>query len=247
MFEWDDIIILGDSFATFQNKSESWTYQLLNKLTDTTNIDSSNQQIKKPRGAGYSGCSWWSVRQKFIAELKIKVPKVLIICHTEPNRLPSDHNLPLNFVSVQNIKKHILYDRDLLKYDYEGAAKAAVMYYKHLASEEFNNWAQLRWFSELDAITKYHNIPYVIHMNCFYFPVLSEFEFENGMTVEEILWDSCSERRMWDKNPGVSFNNDTSLINHFTPAENKLLANCLYDAINTYSVGKRKIGFELCE
>jgi len=239
--EWDEILIVGDSFAANQHNPKSWTNQLLNKLTDNTNLNPNGTMIKAPRGKGYPGCSWWSVRKKLLAELKIKIPKILIVCHTECNRIPSDVDLPLNTGSVQDLKQHILYESTLLRYDYVSVAKAGIYFYKHLISEDFNRWAQCRWFSELDAITKFHNIPYVIHMNCFPSD-LAEYEFENGLLVEEILWISCSGYKLWKENPQNIF--DSTLLNHFTLDENKLLANCLYDAINSYSIGKRKIGFE---
>ena len=241
-FEWDEILIVGDSFADNQDNPNSWSNQLLNKLTKNTNLNPNGIMIKAPRGKGYPGCSWWSVRKKILAELKIKIPKILIICHTECNRIPSDHDLPLNAGSVQDLKQHILDESKLLQYDYASVAKAGIDFYKHLMSEDFNRWVQCRWFSELVAITKFHNIPYVIHMNCFP-PDPAEYEFENGLLVEEILWIASSGYKLW-KEDGQTFKLNTELLNHFTPDENKLLANCLYDAINSYSIGKRKIGFE---
>ena len=241
-FKWDEILIVGDSFAGNQHNPKSWTNQLLNKLTKNTNLNPDGTMIKAPRGEGYPGCSWWSVRKKLLAELKIKIPKILIICHTEQNRIPSDINLPLNSGSVQDLKKHVWFDSKLSKCDYDSVGKAGILFYKHLISEDFNMWAQWRWFSELDAVTKFYNIPYVIHMNCFPSD-LAEYKFENGLIVEEILWINSTGYKLWKEDSHTFSKININLINHFNLAENKLLANCLYDAINSYSMGKRKIGF----
>ncbi len=227
--EHSDIVVLGDSFAKFREQPNTWVRYFTETLTGSN---------KPARGAGFVGCAWWSVRNELMKQLEIKVPKVLVICHTEPMRLPSEQNFPLNYITAENPDKHMLPEHVDLKLVWRQAAAAASEYYKHLYIESFHVWAQRAWFKELDEIIEGHNIPYVIHMHCFkqWPPYKETYTFKNGMTVEEILYDHSSDRRMEsDKTVG-------RYLNHFTDEENINLGKRLVDAVISYSVGKRRIG-----
>ena len=92
MLTWNDIVIIGDSFCYHRTEAESWPKKLALQLTnDSTTVS---------RGLGYPGGSWWAARKRLLNELSISVPKILIMCHTEPNRLPNYYDFSLNGASI---------------------------------------------------------------------------------------------------------------------------------------------------
>lgn len=231
MFSPNDILILGDSYASERIDPRSWTSILTSLLTEG--------KYTTPRGVGHEGGAWWSARKVLLQELEKKIPKVLIFCHTEPMRLPSEQDLPLNAASACNIELHIsrhkLAQHDC---DYKTIAHAATLYYKHLFIEDYHVWAQKSWFKELDEIIHENQIPYVIHMHCF--PPWTDQElyvFTHGITVEEILWDYCIDKYPLEMDR-------LNIINHFSVEQNETLAHRLYGAINNYSDGCRKLNLE---
>lgn len=222
MFSHDEILIVGDSFAYERLDPRSWI-RILTKLL--TGYD------ETPRGKGFPGCSWWSVRKCLLSELSARVPRLLIVCHTEEMRIPSDEDFPLNFISVEDLSPHLICEPQLLNMDYQEVAAAGRQYYKYLYSDQFHLWAQSQWFKELDDLVKKLEIPYVIHIHCFPRKTCQEGHavFKNGMIVEEILCDYAVEY-----SPDV--------LNHFTVDQNKHLAHQIYHAVNNYSIGFRKLG-----
>ena len=72
MFEWDDILILGDSFVGSRTEQLDWPQLVACQLTNS--VYEINRQ---PRGQGFNGCSWWSVRTRLYEELKYKKPKMI--------------------------------------------------------------------------------------------------------------------------------------------------------------------------
>lgn len=217
MFNWDDVLIIGDSFVASRTQENDWP-KLLTKLI--------TGKIVVPRGFGFSGCSWWSARRLLLDELKKKKPKVLVLAHTEPSRLPNDKDLPLNAMTVETRES---FNNSTL--EYEDMRKAAQGYYKHLMSRDFHIWTQQQWFIELDRIIEEHDIPYVIHLHCFMPYTPEVHEFKNGITFDTPLWELSDDIKQWS----------TSNRNHFSIEKNKLIANNLYQAFLTYSNGKRSL------
>lgn len=206
-FEPQDILILGDSFARERDLNTDWPKVVSKLLTGKDFI---------PRGAGYSGASWWSVRKKLLKELTIAVPKVLIICHTECARIPSDYDFGINtfsalrggsLVAPQEYKKEFI----------EELRNAAKQYYMHLHSNEFSLWAKRAWFRELDEIIEQHKISHVIHLHCFSDLDDNLYEFKYGITSNEALVDICDIYKPHR--------------NHFTLEENIIFGTSLYEII----------------
>lgn len=231
-FSPSDILVLGDSFAAFREQPGTWIRCVTEALTGTT---------IPARGVGHVGCAWWSARRELIKELNIKVPQVLIMCHTEPMRLPSEQNFPLNHITASEPDAHLPHDMQDLKYVYREVAAAALEYYKHLYIQDYHLWAQEQWFKELDELTVKYNIPYVIHMHCFpgWPPTGETYTFENGLTVDEVLWEYSSDNRM---DPNTNTTKASEYLNHFTTEENIELGTLVINALNTYTVGRRSIG-----
>ena len=197
-----------------------WPKHLTCKLTGlSTDIGIS------PLGKGFNGCSWWSARSCLLEELSKRKPKVLIIAHTEPSRLPNDKNLPLNAMTVQERETFTTNP------EHEDLRLAAKNYYKYLMSTEFHIWSQQQWFHELDRIVEKENIPYVVHLHCFmpYTPDL--YVFKHGITFDTPLWEISDDIKKWNN----------SNRNHFTVENNIKLSNIIYNGIQNYSNGIRKL------
>lgn len=226
-----DILLIGDSYCYQRFKSEDWPVQLVELLTGNEDI---------PRGEGFAGCSWWSVRQKLLKELKVHVPKLLILIHTEPFRIPSNYDFPLNSKSVENMALHIKNHKHLAQYD-EELSRAAQYYYKHLFSNDFHIWSVNSWYREVDELCK--DIPFVIHMSSFEPFDGVDFTFKHGMYIEEDLFGPSKSNVHFKSLPFEQWlEKERQLRNHLNYQENTALAHKLYNAINTYSLGKRNLG-----
>lgn len=233
MYNWQDILIIGDSFCQHRDTVNSWPYKLLSLLTV-------NNTQSPPRGKGFSGGSWWSTRKKLLTELELQVPKVLILCHTEYNRLPNDYDFGLNAISAEhdseNFSRSNLYgvgkDNQYAHLYSTAVARAAVLYYKYLNSLEFNYWSRNNWFDEVETLCDKFKIEKVIHLHSFYDfvdnkgPIYPRV-FKNAATAQEILWEICDDKEKFSK----------ANYNHFNQEKNIKIANKLYEQINNYQTG----------
>lgn len=236
MYDINDVLILGDSFCNKRKNDNHWPWIISNSLTgkaDTT------------RGQGFSGASWWSVRKALLKELNESVPKILIICHTEYNRIPNDLDFGLNVASAdydcKNFgKTQYLYASDPSNSNnnlyIKNIPEAALMYYKYLISEDFNLWARNKWFEELDSICVSYKIEKILHIHCFqnYIPNhlqtmydKNPYVFKAGSTLNESLYEISDEK------------NSTSepVYNHFTAENNKKIAESILSYITNYKTG----------
>ena len=234
MFEWNDILILGDSFVGHRDLETDWPQLLTCKLTG---LPFDEKRI--PRGHGFNGSSWWSVRNRLHEELKIKKPKVLILTHTEPQRIPSDDNYNLNPGSVENPDWHKqLNSNEQNEVDANaGLAPREVLlagqqYYKYLISIDYHLWTQEKWYEELDNLISTSDIEYVIHMHCFD-PWKNKklHEFKNSITFNKPIWQVSDDSKKW------SIHNR----NHFTLNNNKKMMEVMYTCIENYNHGFRDL------
>jgi hypothetical protein len=209
-----DILILGDSFAFDRSQPNDWPLVLTELLTGVKT---------QPRGAGFKGGSWWSVRCRLLAELEQASPKIAIFCHTDPYRLASDYNYGITLgildsddLFVPDEVKHTYYPE---KFD------AAKLFYKHLFSKEYMEWAADRWYKECDELMQQHNVDKVIHLWCFAY----RYKFRKGMTSRQNLFHLSS---IHDKD-SKQFSR-----NHFHERENLRLANTLLNLLSNYADGE---------
>ena len=215
-FEHKDILILGDSFAELRSLLTDWPFIVSHTLSNSTEI---------PRGHGFAGTSWWSVRKRLLTELEISVPRVLILCHTEPNRIPNDYDYGLTSRSVENGQ---FYNPDGTHIDpikNLAIAKAGKLYYEELWSSEYCKWAQKAWFKELDELIEVYRIPYVIHLRSFDHTI--KYIFKNGMTVKENLVDMSLVGNEYR--------------NHFTEEINKKVGNRLVELVLNHQQGLQEL------
>jgi hypothetical protein len=218
MYNHNDILIVGDSFAQDRTNPTDWPMALSKMLTGSDAV---------PNGIGKGGTAWWTARRSIIKALQENPPKVLIVCHTEANRLPSDKDVGINSGTVLREE----YDPKNTYWYSKEEYIAAQMYYIHLMSEEFHAWARTHWFYELDHISA--SIPIVIHLHCFYDYELKEhgllvdsYTFRHGITSSEILFKLQAQ-----ESPLPNGRDLPGFRNHFSPENNVKIAQALYKAI----------------
>jgi len=212
MYEWDDILIVGDSWCSERHGLDHWPNLLLKKLTEIS--------IGIPRGQGFPGCSWWSTRNKLFDELKIKPAKVIIIIHTESTRIPSDDNSPMTVnMAFRTIAVNEKWNTQKTKLK----AKAAAEYYSYLYSANFHMWAERKWFEELDNFLISHENAKIIHLYGHRTTIDNSYEFRMGVTVKPHLF------YYFERNTeNIKYPNHMDIIN------NHKLALCLKDMILNY-------------
>jgi len=219
MYNADDILIIGDSFCSYRDTKDSWPQIVLSSLTGLK-FDSSIE----PRGAGFPGGAWWSYRKVLLRELEIKTPKVLIVCHTEPFRIPNDYDYSLNYRSVETKILHVGTSNKSMP---NHVAKAAEMYYQELISTDFHLWATNKWFIELDELCAKHNIEKVLHLYCFG-GEYTDYTFKHGVTIGIPLFSYAED-------PGSYFwRFKRKKINHFSVQGNDLFGKKVTELINNY-------------
>ena len=222
-FEHKDILILGDSFCTMRHSSNDWPFIISQTLSGSH---------ERTLGRGYGGASWWSVRKKLLEELELNVPKILIVCHTNPTRIPNDYDVGLNWATVEtNVISLFGIRISLNEYKQKRIIKATRLYYEELCSGDYCTWAMIQWFNELDDLAEVYKIPYVIHLSCF--DNCPNYVFKNGITIKERLWTLAN----FDNNTY----DDTGYHNHFTEEMNKKVGNRLVELVLNYQPGLQEL------
>lgn len=215
-YEWDDIIIVGDSFCAERTLQNDW----LNIFAFA--ITGQKFQIGQlVRGEGYRGGSWWSARKKLLEELKHRPAKVLVCCHTEPYRIPNDKGLGLNTRSVCDTRN--VATPAGVKEPSEQFINAAQNYYEYIICEDFHLWAYRQWFQEIDEISLKNNIEKVIHLLCF--DGYQNHTFSKGVTMEQPLATMCNTTPLWTH---------PKTRNHFSTTQNIELGATLANIIKNY-------------
>jgi hypothetical protein len=225
MYNHNDILIVGDSFAASRSLSYDWPMALLTMLTGSK---------ETPNGVGIGGTSWWTARKYIVKALQNQPPKVLIICHTDALRLPSDRDLGLNSGSVLGQEYNTNWSNLFSREEFN----AATMYYTHLMSVDFHEWAREQWFNELNRLVS--AVPIVIHLHCFTNYELHNsgvpkepFIFKHGITSAEVLFHLQVQESALPNGrdmPGAR--------NHFSPESNVKIATALYKAIIGFDPAK---------
>jgi len=214
-YNWNDILIVGDSFCADRLTETHWPQPFTCKLTNTE-FDAT----RIPRGKGHAGASWWSTRRSLMKELSNSIPKVVIFCHTEKMRIPSDHDYALNYRAVE-IRELVPTEKRKMP---EDIALAAEGFYNHLISIEFQDWTMRQWFHELDWTMNKHQIEKVIHF--YSFPDWHNrplYKFKHGVTVMDPLY-----------NYHKITTNEQHFHNHLNDYENVQFASFVSNIIENY-------------
>lgn len=213
---YKDLVIVGDSFCGHRTHKDHWPKMVSDKLVGENPFD------PPPRGEGYPGASWWSTRNRLIKELRIEPPKVLIITHTEPHRLPNKDDWGVNFRSAElgQIHRSGSFDKPMpLKFK-----EACQLYYTQLWMAEYHEWAIQQWFKELDDLIK--DVEYVLHFYAFE-GEYNNYIFKKGVTFADPLINYQVKRKMFSLKEPVN-------ANHFDVETNRRFADCVLKYINEY-------------
>ena len=168
---FNKVVIIGDSFcADRTNKETDWPLILANKLT------------VQLYGEGFSGQSFWSCYKWLNGHRSFKSfnqHTLIIVCHTQHERIPSRLNLPSNpGVFTDNFKNDIEYNTEKFINNLLGKSNNEFMknrinvikdkiflqsqetarilkefYMSDLYAEDFYKWAQQAWITELNSMS----------------------------------------------------------------------------------------------
>jgi hypothetical protein len=228
MYKHEDILIVGDSFAQDRSQATDWPMALSKMLTGSE---------KTPLGVGIGGTSWWTARKYIVKALQNQPPKVLVICHTDALRLPSDKDLGLNSGTVLSQEYDPKFSNLYSKEEHD----AAVMYYMHLMSTEFHAWAREQWYNELDSLVT--SVPVVVHLHCFEQfesanngKKIPSFIFRHGITSAEELFPL--QRLEVGAKMGEWVGDLPGFRNHFSVENNVKIAQALYNAVINFDPAK---------
>lgn len=214
MYKWNDIVVVGDSFCAARSVPNHWPYRLANLVTGE------DPGPKRPvRGHGWGGASWWAVKKQLPFYLKAE-PKILVVCHTEPMRLPNDRNKPIGLATAEADNPDTVENTDFALYE------AAKQYYRNLFCEDFHLWAQEQWFKELDEIVdSTASLEQVYHLHCFR-GKWNKYPFRRGVRFLDNLFHYAE--------PGDKDYQGNENHNHFDSANNHRLAQQLAELIKNY-------------
>jgi len=224
----EKLCIIGDSFCAHRTNLETdWPCILSKKLYP--------DEIEIPLGKGFQGASWWSARKllyKFKDENVFDNVDTIILLHTEPYRIPSEHHYPLNSNSV------IRYSQKQFAKTQRRAVPPQVLlaanyFYKYLELEEFQMWAMDSWCKELDEFLVRFDSKKILHLFCF--SLYNDYRFKTGVTVKTPLYTIAKDNIKKEH----SLQEDDEIIrNHFTIKQNFFLANQLYALIDNYTTNR---------
>jgi hypothetical protein len=197
-----NIIVVGDSFC---RSTEAWPRQLAELL----NLNLIN--------FGLGGGAWWSVKsflQKIPLE-QINDCEVIVFAHTNAQRIPTTVE-EINQVDFSNLNLSNELDR------------AVGLYYKYIFDQDFLEWAQAKWFEEIN--NQWHNTK-VVHL--FSFPQPQK-DVLNGMKVSPSL-AAISLDEIESKENNLC---GDARSNHLSPENNKELSIQLSQLIGNYQIGE---------
>ena len=217
MIQYKDLLILGDSFCGHRTHQDHWPQIVMQSLTG---LPYNSDVI--PKGYGFPGASWWSVRKNLLQQLTVRTPTVAIFCHTEPHRLPHPKDWGVNTRSVELSEIHVLNKKsEPMPSAY---ARAAQSYYEQIWMPDYHHWAVEQWFKELDELTK--DVEKVLHFYCFDGPY-KNYTFKNGVTFADSLINHQVKKKMFATK-------QLPEANHFDENTNRRFAEVVVNYVNNY-------------
>jgi hypothetical protein len=181
------LIIAGDSFCS---DSTGWP----DILADLLGLECESY--------GVGGQHWWGVK-KFLDRYHFDQSDILIIVHTNAERIPTDLEEPgqVNF-SAPNLSNEL--------------DTAVYLYFKHLFNHEFLQWAQHCWIKYIDSV----NAGVIVHLHSF--DGTTQIPVKNLSVLPSLASISLAENGFTDKTLYADMRS-----NHLSLHNNKELANQL--------------------
>jgi hypothetical protein len=164
-------------------------------------------------GEGYPGQSWWHLRKnllKYIRSPMFEQTDYFVVVHTEFRRILSDK------IDFSNRSDPLV-------------AAVTETYFKYIQQDEVDHWKTKMWFVELNQLLAGKK---VIHLQGFestkwYFDTLDGLKLSTPLI--ELSLDDHHDRNKFFFD---------SRHNHFSPENNRVLANVIFDHIQNYYVHK---------
>lgn len=146
MQPFNKIIIVGDSYCASRHYNDQYAWPIvLAKLLNCTLL-----------GRGHGGGAWWTSKLDLGSYPGDPATTILIVVHTDSNRLPNAYAIPVNTGQVfadSNGQVPGATELDA----WPGIREVATSFYtSDLFCPEFYKWAQQAWIKELDADTRYY-------------------------------------------------------------------------------------------
>ena len=202
-----NLIVVGDSFCA----SPGWPQELA-RLLDLNLIV-----------AGFPGQHWWSYRHfldQTLEDKDLNNAEVIVFAHTFTERIPHlDPEIALCNKFDTNPKTEI--------------GKAVQLYYKYLENAPYAEWAEEKWFEEINK--KYSSRFKTVHLHVTH----KSWEIRNllgGMQVYPNLTALSLDEVGVDD---ISF--DDKRDNHFSNQNNLILAKQLSSLITDYTETERTL------
>jgi len=202
-----NLIVVGDSFCA----REGWPQKLASLMNLNLIV------------AGFPGQHWWSYRHFLDQNLKdndLKNTEFVVFCHTFTERIPN-LNSELGLINAFQ-KPHTELEQ------------AVVLYYKYIENAPYAEWAQEKWFEEINQ--RYSGHFKTVHLHVTH----TTWEIRNllgGMQVHPNL-TALSLDELGAKNHLLF---DDVRANHFSQKNNIILAQQLAELMKDYAVTDRKL------
>jgi hypothetical protein len=222
MQSFNKIIIVGDSFCASRHYKDQYAWPVvLAKLLNCSLL-----------GRGHGGCAWWSSKLDLSSLKEDSATSILIVVHTDSNRLPNAHAIPVNTGQVFADSDNQVPGATELD-AWPGIRKVATSFYtSELFCPEFYEWAQQAWIKELDADTEFYATIHIpafdsVNLSC----VKNGIFVIPGPNLRSLR--ALSEREIGKTNwVGID-----ARSNHFTDANNVNLAKALASIISKLQPG----------
>jgi hypothetical protein len=179
---------------------------------------------------GYAGKSWWYSRQRFMEDFKQNPGleeniEAMVFCHTNSGRFNTSN-------------EHVFFHSDvkfqrILKDDNKSILMQAQKYwFKYLIDYEFQDWAQMNWFRETSR--EWGHIKQV-HFHCFPWSILYNHLLTGQRFTTPLIHVSMGELSGTAKEIDNYLKNNETRPNHFSNANNAVLAEIIIDALDNYA------------
>lgn len=217
-----NILIIGDSFC--QNYS-GWPKLLLSKIKHHTALVN-----------GEGGAGWWKIRNNLIKIINndsfFNSVKLMIIIHTQRERLFS------NNPDVFHAQPQVQTGEYLVNHSNE-LETAVSLHYKYIHDTQFTTWAELQWFKEFNIMCK--SVPQVINLFFDTSATESHCSILQGHSVPTGLIDLALVQH--NDHRDLIGDGQRGFLNHFTPYNNEVFANQMYNIIQGNAVDFNKLEF----
>ena len=214
MTNFDNLLIIGDSFCEDRSKESDWPVAL-GRMLDC-----------KVYGKGLGGRAWWSSKKELDKYKSNRPTTVLIVVHTDSNRLPNDFDYPMTPRLMQSAASGTI-GNDLVKFPWLKYRQLALDFYNsELFSVQFYEWAHTAWITEIDQCNDFYATIHIpafdnVNLSC----VKNGIVLTPGNGLKSLMDISNAEVE------NVTWAGRDTRNNHFKDFNNIKLAEALRDII----------------